>query len=336
MSSYNNKSTLHVRIKNFVAWIAPPKETRDAIKAKADEVREKIKAEAVKDGLTISQIPYSGSFSTKTGLRRNMRGNTVLDGQDVDIPFVVKMDKEIGFDSLLQRFKRYVETCYQGHDIEVTKSSINIVFEKNNLTFDIVPMFEAKDNSQTLIRRNGEIITTSIEKHREFIRNRTKETKESDGIVTFNDCIRLLKWWRRVKEIENDENLCLPSFLVNILCAKAYDNCGDNTTYPQTLANWFSFLANIVRNKETIWFNDYYSTPQPDKYKPWNVLDPVMPDNNIVKSWSGYQVDQLADWLQEAAETMNKAIVADLQERSSDSLTHLQQLFGTIFSSHCD
>lgn len=91
-------------------------------------------------------------------------------------------------------------------------------------------MFEAdKAQCQTFVRGNGDIITTSIERHREFIRKRTKETKETAGIVTFNDCIRLFKWWRRVKEIETDENLCLPSFLLNLLGAKAYDTYGDDT-----------------------------------------------------------------------------------------------------------
>lgn len=337
MSSYNQKSTLHVRIRNFVAWIAPPKDTRDAIKTKSDEVRRRIKAEAEKDGLTISDMPYSGSFSTRTGLRRNMRGNTAVEGQDIDLPFVVKKDKETEFGPLIDRFKKYAETCYPEHSIEATKSSVNIVFEKDKLTFDVVPMFEAgRIQYQTLIRGNGEVITTSIEKHREFIRKRTKETKDTDGVVTFNDCIRLLKWWRRVKEIETGENLCLPSFLINLLGAKAYDTCGDNTTYPQTLANWFSYLAHVVQNKETVWFKDYYATPKPDDYKPWNVLDPIMADNNIVKSWPGYQVDELADWLQEASEIMNRAIVADLQGRDADSLAQMQLLFGTIFSSHCN
>lgn len=337
MSSYNQKSTLHVRIRNFVAWIAPPRETRDAIKVKSDEVRECIKAEAEKDGLTIVDMPYSGSFSTRTGLRRNMRGNTAVEGQDIDLPFVVKKDKETEFGPLIDRFKKYAEASYPEHTIETTKSSVNIVFEKEKLTFDIVPMFEAgKTQYQTLIRGNGDIITTSIEKHREFIRERTKKTKETAGVVTFNDCIRLFKWWRRVKEIETGENLCLPSFLINLLGAKAYDTCGDDTTYPQTLANWFSYLAHVVKNKETVWFNDYYTIPKPDNYKPWNVLDPVMSDNNIVKSWPGYQVDELTEWLQEASEIMNRAIVADLQGRDADSLAQMQLLFGTIFSSHCN
>ncbi|MVM42104.1 hypothetical protein GO730_37925 [Spirosoma sp. HMF3257] len=337
MNTYNQKSTLHVRIKNFVAWIAPPKETRDAIKAKSDEVRESIKAEAQKDGLTVVDMPYSGSFSTRTGLRRNMRGNTTIEGQDIDLPFVVKKDKETEFGPLIDRFEKYTRTAYPDHAVEPTKSSVNVVFEKEKLTFDIVPMFETgKAQYQTLIRGNGDIITTSIERHREFIRKRTKETKETAGIVTFNDCIRLFKWWRKVKEIETGQSLCLPSFLINLLGAKAYDTCGDDTTYPQTLANWFSYLAYIVKNKETIWFKDYYSAAKPDGYKPWNVLDPVMADNNIVKSWPGYQVDELADWLQEASEIINRAIVADLQGRDSDSLAQMQLLFGSIFSSHCE
>lgn len=337
MSSYQTKSKLHVRIKNFVAWIAPPRETRDAIKKKSDEVRACIKAEAEKDGLTVVEMPYSGSFSTRTGLRRNMRGNTPVEGQDIDLPFVVKKDKETEFGPLIDRFKKYAEACYPDHPIEATKSSVNIIFDKEKLTFDVVPMFEAgKPQYQTLIRGNGAVITTSIDKHRDFIKTRTNETKQTDGIVTFNDMIRLLKWWRRVKEIETNENLCLPSFLINLLGAKAYATCGDDTTYPQSLANWFSYLAHAVKNRETIWFKDYYASPKPDNYKPWNVLDPVMADNNIVASWPGYQVDELAEWLQEASEIMNRAMVADLQGRDSDSLAQIQLLFGTIFSSHCD
>lgn len=337
MSSYTTKSTLHARIKNFVAWIAPPKEARDAIKEKSDEVRKKIKAEAEKDGLTIVQMPYAGSFSTRTGLRRNMRGNTIIEGQDIDLPFVVKKDKETEFEPLINRFKKYAEECYEGHKIEATKSSVKIEFETEKLTFDLVPMFEAdKPNHQTLIRRNGDVITTSIENHREFIKNRTKETKENAGVVTFNDCIRLLKWWRSVKEIETNESLSLPSFLINLLSAEAYKVCGDDTTYPQTLANWFSYLAYKVKSREIIWFNDYYNSQNDNGYTPWAVLDPVMADNNIVKSWAGYEVDELAEWFQEAAETMNRAIVADTEGRDSDSLGHMQELFGTIFSSHCN
>jgi len=337
MSSYKTKSILHVRIKNFVAWIAPPKETRQTIKDKSDEVRRNIKAEAEKDGLTIVQMPYSGSFQTRTGLRRSMRGLTPIEGQDIDIPFVVKQDKETEFEPLIKCFKKYAEDAYPNHTIKETKSSVNIEFPDEKLTFDIVPMFETSvAGQQKLIRNTSEVIITSIEKHKDFIKSRTAKTRKSVGVVTFNDAIRLLKWWNKVYEAETGKSSNLFSFLINLLGAKAYEMCGDEMTYPQTMANWFSYLAELVRSRETIWFDDYYKTPSPDTTKSWNVLDPVMANNNIVKSWAGYEVDELADRFQTAAEIMNRAIIADLQGRDADSLGHLQLLFGKIFSSHCD
>jgi hypothetical protein len=336
MSQYSPKSKLHTRIRNFVCWIAPAKETRDAIKKQADEIRSRIRKKAEGDGLTVTDTPYSGSFSTKTGLRRHLRGDSDIEGQDIDLPFVVKKDRETEFEPLIQRFKKYVEESYPNTKITVTKSSVKMEFEGTKLTYDIVPMFATDDPcKQLLIRENGETIKTSIQDHREFVRNRTKETKEEDGVVAFNDMIRLFKWWREHKQ-QDGGGIILPSFLINLLAAKALDKCKVNTNYPQTLSNWFSSIAFIVKNRETIWFNDYYKEPKPDSTKPWNVLDPVMADNSIVKSWSGWQVNELADWLQEASEIMNRAMVADSQVRDSDSLDQMKLLFGKIFSSHCD
>lgn len=337
MSQYSTKSKLHVRIRNFVAWVAPEKKTRDAIKKQSDEIRGKIKGKAEDDGLTVTDMPYSGSFAKKNGLRRHLQGETTTEGQDIDLVFVVKPDKETEFEPLIQRFKKYAEAAYPDTKITATKSSVKMEFKGTKLTFDIVPMFATDDpEKQLLIRNNGEKIKTSVQKHTAFVRNRTKETNDEDGIVVFNDCSRLLKWWRCHKEQTTNEIITLPSFLVDLLAAKALEGAEINTTYAQTLANWFSYLENLVRKRETVWFKDYYKTPKPDSTRPWNVLDPVMPDNNIVNTWSGWQVDELADWLRDAAEIMNRAIVADLQGRDSDSLEQMKLLFGKIFSSHCD
>lgn len=337
MSQYTTKSKLHVRIRNFVDWIAPEKGTRDAIKKQSNEIRSRIKAKAEADGLTITDTPYSGSFSTKTGLRRHLRGESDVEGQDIDLPFVVKPDKETEFEPLIQRFKKYAEESYPGTKITATKSSVNMEFTGTKLNYDVVPMFSTGvSEMQEIHRENGEVIKTSIQKHREFIRSRTKQTQQENGVVCFNDMIRLLKWWREHKQQASNESLILPSFLINLLAAKALEVTSVNTSYPQTLANWFSYLAMVIKKRETIWFKDYYTQPKPDNTKSWNVLDPVMPDNNIIKSWSGWQVDELAEWLQEAAEIMNRAIVADIQGRDSDSLEQMKLLFGKIFSSHCD
>ena len=337
MGQYSTKSKLHVRIRNFVAWIAPAKETRDAIKKQADEIRSRIRKKAEDDGLTVTDIPYSGSFATKTGLRRHLRGGSDVEGQDIDLPIVVKKDKETEFEPLIKRFEKYARESYPDTKITVTKSSVKMEFEGTKLTYDVVPMFATEDSTkQILIRENGDIIKTSIQGHREFIRNRTNQTREEDGVVAFNELIRLLKWWREHKQQATNDSIVSSSFLINLLAAKALEKCSVNTTYPQTLANWFSYLSFVVKNRETIWFNDFYKQPKLDTTKPWNVLDPVMPENNIVKGWSGWQVDELAEWLQEAAEIMNRAMAADSQGRDSDSLEQMKLLFGKIFSSHCD
>ena len=337
MSQYSTKSKLHVRTRNFVVWIAPDKDSRDAIKKQSDEIRSRVKKKAEDDGFTVIDTPYSGSFPTKTGLRRHLMGDSDVEGQDIDLAFVVKKDKETEFEPLMKKFETYAKESYPNTEITVTKSSVKMKFEGTKLTYDLVPMFASDDPSQqVLIRENGDIIKTSIQCHREFIRNRTKQTREEDGVVAFNELIRLLKWWREHKQQATNDRIVLPSFLVNLLAAKALEKCGVNTTYPQTLANWFSYLSFEVKSRETIWFNDYYNRPKPDATRPWNVLDPVMADNNIVKNWSGWQVDELADWLQEAGEIMNRAIVADAQGRDGDSLEQMQLIFGKIFSSHCD
>lgn len=338
VEDYSNKSLIHVRIKNFVQWIAPEKERREDIKKQSDEIREKLKGQASKDGLTISSMPYSGSFAKKTGLRRHYRGNVVVDGQDIDIPFVVKRDKETEFEPLIKRFEGYAKASYPNTRREITKSSVNMSFQGTKLSYDIVPMYEGKNaDEQIFIRENGDIITTSVQKHIEFIRSRTKDSDDEDGIVLFNHCIRLIKWWREVKVQESKGSIKeIPSFLIDLLCAKAYDELGVDTTYPQTISNWFNYLASIVKKKETIWFKDYYKTPFPDASKPWNVLDPVMPSNNVAKNWQGYQIDELAEWFQDASEKMNRAIVSDLMGDDTSSLEKLKELFGSIFESYCE
>jgi len=337
MGQYSSKSKLHNRISSFVDWIAPEKGTRDAVKKQSDEIRSRIISKAEEDGLIVTDTPYGGSFSTKTGLRRHVRGESDIEGQDIDLPFVIKPGKETEFEPLIQRFKKYAEQSYPDTTINPTKSSVKMDFKGTKLTYDVVPMFSTEEPViQNIYRDNGEIIKTSVQKHREFIRNRTKQTQQKEGVVCFNDIIRLYKWWREQKQQASNGSLTIPSFLINLLCAKALEICSVNTTYPQTLANWFFYLAQAVKNRETIWFKDYYTNPKSDASKAWNVLDPVMPDNNIVKGWSGWQVDELAEWLQEGGETMNRAIVADLDGRDGDSLEQMKLLFGKIFSSHCD
>ena len=46
--------------------------------------------QALADGLAVFRTPEAGSFAKHTGLRRHMRGHSEIEGQDVDLPFVVR------------------------------------------------------------------------------------------------------------------------------------------------------------------------------------------------------------------------------------------------------
>ena len=82
MESYSNKSLIHVRMKNFVKWIAPEKETRDTIKKQSDEIRGRIKGKAEEDGLTIMSMPYSVQIPAKLTTPNRSKLTSVYAGED--------------------------------------------------------------------------------------------------------------------------------------------------------------------------------------------------------------------------------------------------------------
>ena len=340
MSELSTKSTLHSRMSCFVEWIAPDPETIDAIREQADQIRKYVRQNAEEEGIFVTSTPESGSFAKKTGLRRHYRGKSEVDGLDVDIPIVVKPENEDGekLDELLKKFERFVRKSYPDSQIELTKSSVKVTL--NEVSYDIVPMLATdKNDEQILIRSTGERIRTSVQKHNEFIKKRTKESNELPGRVKFNECIRLMKWWR---EFQSDRSSVLgegnrpPSILIDLLCAYAYDRLKVEGTYAETLFRWTSLLANLVRNKKSITFNDYVSNPQPDPLAHWSVLDPVNAGNNITKNWTNLKTGELANWLDAARDSWARIIHFDEDEEDSQCLDELEELFGTPFRNHCE
>jgi len=81
--------TLQQRLTTFVQWIATETSREDEIREQAGRIRERIAAKAREDNLTVRSMPNAGSFAKRTGLRRHLLGASVVEGQDVDLPFVV-------------------------------------------------------------------------------------------------------------------------------------------------------------------------------------------------------------------------------------------------------
>lgn len=340
MSQLSTRSMLHRRMCAFVDWIRTDDDKMDTIREQAAEIRSRISGQAEEDGLTVRSTPNSGSFEKKTGLRRHLLGDSDVEGQDVDLPFVVSPHDEDGkrIDELLNRFDRYANATYPFTPRKKTKSSIQLDFVRTKLRYDLVPMLAVPgdDKAQILLRANGEQRRTSVQKHIEFVTRRTGASNLLQGRVKFNECVRLIKWWREFRQAHARILEDVPSIVLDLMCAHAYDRIQVKETYAETLAQWFSLLAATVQKRERIAFSDFGPLPPANQTSEWEVLDPVNSGNNVISQWGAAEVDELGEWLEEGCDTLHRAIAADLRGDDVASLESLTELFGSPFRHHCE
>ncbi len=342
MGLLSTQTTIHSQFKNFVKWIVPEPETRAKIYDQSDEIRKKIKAKAEEDKLIVKSTPFSGSFERQTGLRRYMRGNAVVEGQDIDISFILDPCDADGnkLGCVVDRFEKYARESYPDSEVDSTKSSATIYFSSTKLKYDLVPLFEtSRGDIQLLKRTDGDERTTSVEKHIDFVKKRTALSEEKAGVVKFNECLRLIKWWRYEQQEHSnifgneDGDEKVHSFLLELLCAKAYDTRSVDTTYAGTLAMWFGFIANIVRNRKTIEFGS--GLPENDNSL-WKVIDPIDSTNNVATKWNNAMINELARWFENGRDEINRAIRYDEQEDETSCMASLVKLFGNAFENNCE
>jgi hypothetical protein len=338
MSTSPARGALHRRLAIFVDWIATETEREDDLRARAKSIREAVSAKAKSDDLTIRSTPTSGSFATRTGLRRHMRGDSEVEGQDVDLSFVVapKTTEEEQLKVLLPRFERYARDAYPTTERETTKSSVRLMFT-DKVNFDLVPLFATMDpERQILVRSDGERRETSVQKHVDFVKRRTSKSNDEPGRVKFNEMVRLFKWWRcfRLEGARSVKDV--PSFLVILLAAHAFDQRGVQATYGETVADWFGFLARVARKRARILFTDFNAGPVAAEGPTWSIHDPVNTGNNVVETWSGLACDEFADWLEEGRDAMYEVIAAFEDDRTTDGMNGLVRVFGNPIRHHSE
>ena len=320
------------RLSIFVKWIATESAKEEDIREQSKNIRDRISFRAREDGLIVISTPNAGSFAKRTGLRRHLRGHSVVEGQDVDLPFVISRPKDESLDDLLNRFLEYAKASYPGNTKELpTKTSVKLEFSNSKLSYDIVPMIATEDiEKQIIMRASGEEFETSVQGHIAFIRDRTKGSKSTPGRVEFNQCVRLLKWWKEFRTDESDILEEVPSIVIELLCGKLYDLHGVEDTYAGTLAKWFGHAAHLVRNRKPIVFHEDFSS-NGDK---WEVIDPQNISNNIVAKWSGFQIDEFSEWFELGRDLCNRLLRQDMLDDNTGSLTTLVQLLGTPIQHH--
>jgi len=336
------QSRSHRRLAAFVDWIKPEPETREAIRKQAGDIRRVISGQATSDGLSILSTPEAGSFAKDTGLRRHMRGNSEIEGQDVDLPFVVKPTVKDGdrIDELLQRFEKYAAASYPNTPRSVTASSVELRFVASKLNYDLVPMLASPyPDHQVILKKDGSRRVTSVAKHTEFVRRRTRQSDELAGRVKFNECVRLLKWWRYVRIGTTSPIEEVRTTLIELLCASAYDRLAVESTYTETLFKWFGWLATVTARRLPISFKDYPSIEpvraDAQGNQLWRVLDPVNANNNVVHTnWGNIELDEFASWFAAGRDALSRVIAYENAGNDGKVDDILVELFGNPILTH--
>ena len=340
---------LHSWTRNFVDWIAPDSGTLEDNRKHAESVVESIQAKAEDGGLTVLEAKVSGSFEKGTGLRRHLLGDSSVEGQDIDLAFILKKEIDIlgNLKCLIPDFRSFAESAYPDSEHPpLTKSSAPLRFKGKKLSYDLVPLYKSGNlDKQILIRTDGEERRTSVLKHIEFTHARVSKSNQEWGVVKFSDMVRLFKWWRYHQQetsgvFGNEQyDHKVPSFLLDILCAKAFDEHGVKSTYPETLAMWFACIEDIVHRRVPVVFDDYYKAWEEDSNAHWTVLDPVDKENNIVGNmakWSNRAIDELAEWLADGRDRTNRSIRLTMQGKEVEAKAEMVALFGNAYNNHCE
>jgi hypothetical protein len=321
----------HSHLKHFVREIRTPEKEQRKIKEQRDSVRHRITRRLRKLNLQVARSPNAGSYAKGTGLRRYMYGNTKIGGSDIDLPIVLsaRSGDHLDLKALLDLLENDVlRKIYPRSKVTRTKSSIKLEFSSFKYPFDIVPMVALPDdpNREYLFRADGTKIATSVSEHVKFVKSRTTRSAQSRGIVRFNDMVRLFKWWRELHAAEDAVLKQTHTFLLELLCAKAFDEHGVVPSYTQTLQTWFHAIAQIVTERRTVRFDGKHRW---HAGAGWVVLDPVSPENNVVPvKWGEPQFDQLAQWFWEGAATLKRVEERDADHDGKGALRELQTLFG--------
>jgi hypothetical protein len=240
----------------------------------------------------------------------------------------------------LKRFDGYAEKSYPTTEREVTASSVELRFTASKLNYDLVPMLRAENPEyQRILKKDGSTRLTSVGKHTQFVKNRSAKSALIPGPVAFNECIRLVKWWRETRLDDVGSIREVRTTLIDLLCACAFDARGVKSTYTETLGEWFGYLANVVTRRQTVEFKDYPSieplNESTQRNRLWSVLDPVNANNNVVHSdWSNIQLSEFAEWFSSARDIFGRLISNEYQGRDSAVDEALVELFGNPVITH--
>lgn len=274
------------------------------------------------EDIGLVKMMLSGSLAKGTALR------TI---NDVDVAVYVKGEsapQELGelLGWLVQRLRKtYPQIAAE--NIYIDGPAVVIRFSGTGINVDVVPILYMGDpqwRGYLWDKRTHAKILTSIPQHLDFIGRRKKRQP-----THFAQCIRLLKWWSRQREREN-ENFHLRSFIVELLLAKVIDAGKDFSDYHVGLEHFFLYIQKTGL-QERVAFSDFYgsgSLPS-RKVSTVEIIDPVNPENNVASDMSENMRKLLVEKAEEALDALS---YAKTSQTKGDALQCWQDVMGTSFT----
>ena len=258
------------------------------------------------------------------------KGTALSDINDMDVAVYVRAERAPAKESeLLDWLADRLREAYpqlQTEQIVPQTHCVRVSFRGSGLDVDVVPVVsigEPDDRGYLVVKETGERVATSIPLHLEFVRKRKSSCPQH-----FAQLVRLVKWWVRQRKKESS-SFRFKSFAVELLCAHLTDNGVIVSDYPRALEYFFAYVVKSGL-KERIAFADYHPIPSSPAMsnEAIEILDPVNPENNVVRGYSTAERDVVVEAAHDALDSLNEAFHSTTKGRAVELW---KQLLGPAF-----
>ncbi|MDA8186453.1 MAG: CBASS oligonucleotide cyclase [Actinomycetota bacterium] len=230
---------------------------------------------------------------------------------------------------LLAELADVLRTAYGGtkapEDFEEQAHSVKVHFHGSGLDVDVAPVVYAglPDDRGDLITQSGDRVETSVRLHLEFIRSR-KQRYGKD----YAQLIRFLKFWAREQKRSRGSDFRCKSFLLELVVAHLVSTGTSLSDYPTAIEAVFAWMVQTDL-AEQVAFDDYYDFATiPSIDDPIRIIDPVNPANNVCKSYTRADRDQL---LEAAADALDAVTAARYGTTKGYAVECWQRVLGPTF-----